>query len=201
MPLHARPYVAFLRRFLREHKILSVVDLGCGDWQFSKLVDWNGIEYRGYDVVSSIISANRALYGKNNISFHEIEPPYDHLPPAELLIVKDVFQHWSDEAIHAFLPSLARFPVSLITNCVNPVGPTTNLPISNGGFRYLDLRLPPFNLNAREVFSFSNHRTLFERFFGKPRWIKKVLLAEGTSLFTRVSVGPAQSAHLVPEAQ
>jgi hypothetical protein len=100
------------------------------------------------------------------------------LPEAELLIVKDVMQHWSDKAVVAFLPVLARFRYALITNCVNPAGPTINLPIEDGGFRHLDLRLPPFNINAPEVFSFTNYRSPAKRFWEKPRWRKIVLLLE-----------------------
>ena len=178
LPVHARPYVAFLQKFLRKRRIESVVDFGCGDWQFSQLIDWNNIVYRGYDIVRSVVSANSARYSTPRISFHEIGAPPCLLPQADLLIVKDVFQHWSDETIFCFLPAIAQFRYSLITNCVDPAGVTTNLPIRDGGFRYLDLRRPPFNLAGREVFSFTNYRPLAERFLGKPRWLKKVLLLE-----------------------
>ena len=43
-----RGYVKSLHA-LAERRIRTVVDLGCGDWQFSKYVDWRGIEYHGYD--------------------------------------------------------------------------------------------------------------------------------------------------------
>ena len=178
LPIHTRSYVSFLQRFLRDRRISSVVDFGCGDWQFSKSIDWGGAEYRGYDIVGPVISENIRRYETGRISFYEIEPPYESLQPADLLIVKDVFQHWSDETIFAFLPVLTKFRCALITNCVNPSGPTTNRPIADGEFRYLDLRLPPFSVAARDVFSFSNHRTMLERVFGKPRWLKKVLLVE-----------------------
>ena len=178
LPIHVRPYVSFLQKFLHTRKITSVVDFGCGDWQFSKLVDWGGISYRGYDIVPSVISANTAHHATPLISFHETDAPPCELPSADLLIVKDVFQHWSDETIFAFLPVMNRFRYCLVTNCVNPAGPTANLPIADGGFRYLDLQRPPFNIRAREVFSFSNHRPFRERLLGKPRWLKKVLLMD-----------------------
>lgn len=178
LPGHVGPYVAFLRKFLRRNGIRSVVDFGCGDWQFSRLIDWRGIDYRGYDVAGAVISANRSRYQSEHISFHEVAENPGNLPPADLLIVKDVLQHWSDGAIFDFLPRLSRFRFALITNCVNPAGPTENLPIADGGFRYLDLRLAPFRLAAREVLSFSNDRPLRERLFGKPRWTKIVLLVE-----------------------
>jgi SAM-dependent methyltransferase len=182
LPVHTRSYASFLQNFIRDQNIRSVVDFGCGDWQFSRKIDWAGVEYRGYDIVGSVILENTCRYGTPNTAFYEIQPPYESLQPADLLIVKDVFQHWSDESIREFFPVLPRFRYSLITNCVNPFGPTTNRAITDGDFRYLDIRMPPFDLAAWEVFSFTNHRTLFGRVFGKPRWLKKVFLLKADDI-------------------
>jgi hypothetical protein len=189
LPVHTRGYVRFLQRFLRRRRIRSVADFGCGDWQFSRLIDWGEIEYRGYDIVAPVIEANRMRYQNPRIGFEEIVAPYTDIAPADLFIAKDVFQHWSDDSIFAFLPTLAKFRIVLIVNCVDPSGPTKNLPILDGGFRYLDMRLSPFDLPAEEVFSFTNHRSLMERLSGPPRWLKKVLLLEGDSWHGRSHPG------------
>ena len=178
LPIHVRPYTNFLQNFLRRRRIASVVDFGCGDWQFSRSIRWGNIEYRGYDIVPAVIADNRRRYESRTISFHEIGTSFEGLPAADLLIVKDVLQHWSDETASDFLPVLSRYRCALITNCVNPNGPTRNLSVADGDFRYLDVRLPPFGLKAREVFSFSNYRPLPKRLFEAPRWVKKVLLVE-----------------------
>jgi hypothetical protein len=183
---NTKGYASFLQTFFRKHRISSVADFGCGDWQFSRSINWGDIEYRGYDIVSSVIAENRHRYQTGRISFHEIEPPYDDFPPADLLIAKDVFQHWSDEAIFAFLPVLAKFRYSLITNCVDPAGKAENQSTVDGGFRYLDLRLRPFLVPAREVFSFTNHRSLRNRIFGKPVFLKKVLLVTSEQLRSKL---------------
>lgn len=178
LAVHVRPYVKFLQRFLSGHRVGSVVDFGCGDWQFSQAIRWDGIDYRGYDIVPSVVAANRLRHESANVSFHEIGTSFDTLPPADLVIVKDVLQHWSDETIRNFLPVLSRYRLALITNCVSPSGVTENLPIADGDFRCLDVRRPPFGVNAREVFSFSNYRPLAKRLIEKPRWVKKVLLVQ-----------------------
>jgi SAM-dependent methyltransferase len=178
LPVHTRGYARFLQRFLRRRKIQRVVDLGCGDWQFSRYLDWEGIQYDGYDLVHSLIQANQKNYSRPNVQFHVSSGLPDELPPADLLIAKDVLQHWSHETIRTFLPHLPRYRFSLITNCVNPQGGTENQDIRDGEFRCLDLRRPPFNLAAREVFSFTNYRPFWRRPFEKPRWRKKVLLLD-----------------------
>lgn len=173
--VHTRHYVKFLQGFLRQHQIRSVVDLGCGDWQFSRMIDWGDIQYDGFDLVRPVIENNRKLYAKPNIAFHLHDGQHANLPPADLLIVKDVLQHWSEQSISNFLPYMRKFRSCLVTNCINPYGPTGNEDIADGDFRPLDLRLPPFNLHAAEVFSFSQHLPFWLVPFRKPEWIKKVL--------------------------
>lgn len=178
---HTRGYVQFLQQFLKEHDIRSVVDMGCGDWQFSRYIDWTGIQYRGFDLVQSVIEKNQKSFSKPNIEFVLYDGNFDSLPEADLLIAKDVLQHLSQENIMRFLPTLKRFPMSLITNCVNPRGLTENKQIVDGEFRYLDLRLSPYHLNAQEVFEFSNQRPWWLGPFTNLRWRKKVLLIKNDS--------------------
>ena len=175
-PQHTRPYAAFLQNFLRQNKIKSVVDMGCGDWQFSQFIDWKGIEYQGFDVVASVVEANQKKFSSPAIRFQLAAGDGSDLPSANLLIAKDVLQHWSNDAVMTFLPNLKKYDYCLLTNCVNPNGKTTNENIENGGFRYLDLRLPPFAIQAEELLSFTNNRGTIGTFFSKPRWLKKVLL-------------------------
>ena len=181
LPVHTHGYVAFLQGFLAEKRITSVVDMGCGDWQFSRIIQWGSIQYRGYDVVRSVIERNSREYSAPNISFHLYSGNPEEFPPADLLISKDVLQHLSDDSVAKILPCLDRFKYSLVTNCVNPRGPTVPSDIVDGDFRYLDLRLPPFNLKAKEVYSFNNAMNPIERLFKGPRWKKRVLLVEGAA--------------------
>ena len=50
------PRIEFVRTFIKENSIQSVVDLGCGDWQFSPYIYHDlGVDYVGYDVVLPVI--------------------------------------------------------------------------------------------------------------------------------------------------
>lgn len=178
---HTRGYVSFLERFLQERRITSVVEMGCGDWQFSKHVRWGAARYQGYDVVRSVIAANQAQHAREGVSFQLYSGDPAELPAAELLIVKDVLQHLSDSAVARFLPHLSRYRYALLTNCVNPRGPTVNRDIADGDFRYLDLRLAPFHLQATEVYSFSHTMGWAQRLLRRRRWFKRVLLVEGAA--------------------
>ena len=194
LPVHTQGYVAFLESFLVKRGIQSVVEMGCGDWQFSKNVRWGAASYRGFDVVKSVIARNQASHARAGVSFELYSGNPAELPAADLLIVKDVLQHLSDRAVAEFLPHLPRFKHALLTNCVNPRGPTVNRDIVDGDFRYLDLRHSPFHLAATEVFAFTNTMGWMARVLRRPRWFKRVLLVEGSAL-----APPAASPSVAPD--
>ena len=52
------PYRRILEHVLASPDVRSVTDVGCGDWQFSGLVDWQGKAYVGIDVVPELIERN-----------------------------------------------------------------------------------------------------------------------------------------------
>ena len=187
-PEHTTRYAAFLERFVRERGVRSVLDVGCGDWQFSRSIDWGAASYVGMDVVASVIEANTREFARpasgarGAIVFRLYDGDPGKLPAADLLIVKDVLQHWSNAAVMAFLPVVANYRYALITNCISPSRKlrvtTGNRDIADGEMRHLDLRRPPFGLKARALFTFTNHRPGPLGFLRKPRWRKLVLLCE-----------------------
>jgi SAM-dependent methyltransferase len=177
-----KKYMSFLEGFIQMNNVTSVVDAGCGDWQFSKNINWGQVSYKGFDIVNTVVENNLKNFSDKNISFEIYNGDPDNLPSADLLILKDVLQHLPHRDIYNFVNNFGRYKYCLITNCINPQGQTINLDISRGDFTFLDLRLEPFMLNAREVFSFENHIPFYKlSFFTKPKWIKKTILIENNN--------------------
>ncbi|MGH7685306.1 MAG: class I SAM-dependent methyltransferase [Candidatus Dormibacteria bacterium] len=148
-PEATQRYREVLRRVLDELHIRSVVDLGCGDWQCSGLVDWSGIDYVGVDVVPGVIRNNELAHGAGNISFLCRDALRKTLPAAELLIAKDVLQHWRNRDIIRFLGGgLRRYRYALLTNDISSVHwqAAVNTDIETGAWRTLDLTQSPFNM-------------------------------------------------------
>jgi SAM-dependent methyltransferase len=173
-PENTRPYREFLQAFMAQHDIRSVVDLGCGDWRFSRLIDWSGIDYLGIDAVPEVIANNQRMHG-DRARFLCRDFSRGDLPPADLALVKDVLQHWPHDAIHALVERLRSYPYVLITNCSYENG-HLNEQIGMGGFRPLDLTREPFDLELDEVLRF--------RTDGVPTRgdNKQVLLMRGTEM-------------------
>jgi len=129
-PENTVAYRLILQGFLYKYKIKTVVDFGCGDWAFSQLIDWTGINYTGVDCVESVIRKNIEKFRGDNINFSYMTPGF-----GDLLIVKDVLQHWeNDDDITQFLSAMMlRFKYILITNtpdCQTHPGPFGTRPLS-----------------------------------------------------------------------
>jgi SAM-dependent methyltransferase len=151
----AKPYMLYLQDFLSNNAIRSVVDVGCGDWQFSQFIDWGGASYLGIDVVPSVIEANSQAFGQANREFvcANLASDTHNLPSGDLLLLKDVLQHLSNKNVQQLLKLTSRFKFSLITNAYDP----ENTDCQNGDTRPLDIRQPPFNLHhAALVWAYHN---------------------------------------------
>ena len=159
LPSVNRPYVRFLRWFLRRNQIRSVVDLGCGDWQFSRRIDWGQARYLGLDVVPHVLERNRRRYGGASIEFAPSPERARDVPTGDLLIVKDVFQHLCNEKVCAYVDVFPKFKYVLVTNCMQKSRHLMNTDIADGGFRPVDLRLPPFTLPMASVLEYGLRHT------------------------------------------
>ena len=143
-------YVAFLQAFFKENGIKSVVDCGCGDWQFSRNIDFTDIDYKGFDVANFVIERNLAAFARENVNFFLYDGDFRALPSADLLICKDVLQHLPNAKIQDFISILDRFKFALITN---DIADEVNADIAAGNYRALDLRKEPFGLDLKVVHS------------------------------------------------
>jgi SAM-dependent methyltransferase len=145
-------YRVFLQDFLRAQGIRSVVDAGCGDWEFAQALDWTGIDYLGLDIVASVIAGNQRQFGKANVRFAVADITRDELPPADLLIIKDVLQHLSNADIRRVLAQLPRYRHVLIVNDVEADSLTAEpADTATGGYRPIDVTRPPHSLPGAKV--------------------------------------------------
>lgn len=163
---NTQEYRRFLEHFMIDYKIKSVVDAGCGDWEFSRLINWQNIQYIGYDVVEHIIKKNIAQYKAPNITFIYESFLSANLPEADLFICKHVFQHLDNESILAFLPKLKKFKYCLITNEVYPSTLSSDNPDTKiGGGQKIDLSQPPFNITGTKVLNYRINGSMHQIFF------------------------------------
>jgi SAM-dependent methyltransferase len=155
-PANNLEYSAFVQNFIHRNAVKSVVDFGCGDWQFSRFIDWTGLRYLGTDIVPGLIERNRRIFGQEHIAF-ELFSSVDALPAADLLVCKDVLQHLPNPMVQQYLDQFkSKFKFMLITNDDAPID-YLNIEIQPGGWRTLRFDQPPFSETAAIVLQWTVH--------------------------------------------
>ena len=145
---NVKEYIDILQKYIDKPEVKTVLDLGCGDWQFSKFLDLSSVSYLGVDVVESVIESNSTSYSASNIKFISRDITTYEVPKADLIICKDVLQHLCNkDVVNILVKIITSSKFSLITNDFNPDN-TENKDIDNGNYRCLDLTLSPFYLDV-----------------------------------------------------
>ena len=96
----ARDSVDFIHHVIKKHNIKSILDLGCGDWNWFRYLNLSNINYTGGDIVNKMIDKNNNMFKKKNIRFinhnllkNKILKKYD------LVFVRDCFVHLTDTQV------------------------------------------------------------------------------------------------------
>lgn len=174
-PTNAAEYISLLQSYFDDPRFNTFVDLGCGDWQImSQIKIPVNKTYIGYDVVASVIDSNKQRFAAHNVHFYTIKDLREFKTngkSADLLIVKDVLQHWPNQEIQYFILNiLPDYKFALITNAYFNDPRRVNTDINLGGFRALDLAAVPFGLQdtiqvlnykgpeTKQVLLYANHK-------------------------------------------
>ena len=157
-PSYNKKYMEFLEQFIKENNIQTIWDLGCGDWQFSQYLDWNGAKYTGVDCVKHVVETNQNEYSdiNGNINFlhMDISNSVDKIPMnQDLIILKDILQHWPNEEIIKFMDRLVEKGhknILLINGYKDAKGKDRTI---NNRYKYakIDCRLEPLNKYNPEI--------------------------------------------------
>jgi len=153
-------YVLFLKKFIQENEIKTIVDLGCGDFICGPYIysDLN-ITYKGYDIYKKVVDFNSSQYSKNKYEFIHLDfyNEKEKIEGGDICILKDVIQHWSLNEIYNFLDYLVeskKFKFILICNCAYQQ--MDNPDISIGQFRCLSCDyLPLKKYNPKKLYTYN----------------------------------------------
>ena len=154
-------YVPFLKDFIKNNKIESVIDLGCGDFRCGNHIYKNlDINYHGYDAYLGVVENNKNTHPQYNFTHLDFYNKKENIISGDLCILKDVIQHWELSEIYNFLDYLVeskKFKYIILCNCCNqrkddPENVGRSMPLSAN---YLPLKKynPSilYNYNTKEV--------------------------------------------------
>lgn len=143
---------AKLPEILRTHNVKTFLDAPCGDFNWMKEVDLAGIHYIGMDIVEEIIVDLQQKYQRADRTFLAGDITTAPLPKADLMLCRDCLFHLPYEDAWRFFENFVRTGPSLLLLTSNLINTNKDIPRA-GTWRQLNLRRPPFNLDApmREV--------------------------------------------------
>ena len=150
--LEALPYI------IRQYNINSILDAGCGDFNWLKHFDFNLIKsYLGVDIVDEAIQDNKK-YETSNIQFKQMDIVNEPLNICfDLIICKDCLFHLSFKdalrALQSFKQSCSTY--LLATTFIG----YPNNDILTGNWHRIDMETEPFNM-GKPVYLIENAENL-----------------------------------------
>jgi hypothetical protein len=151
------PYIASVSRFVESLDFPpDAVDLGCGDFAIGAALRPLFNRYIACDIVPEVLAENRVRYKELDVDFWLIDVANDDLPPGDVVFVRQVLQHLSNDQIARALEKIrTTYPRLILTEHlpVDPhfipnidikTGPSTRLAVRSG----VDITKPPFEISA-----------------------------------------------------
>lgn len=105
------PETPIIRRqipeLLKKLDAKSVLDAGCGEFYWLKEVNLDFLDfYMGVDIVKEIIDNNTKKYGNEQRSFSVMNIVEEDLPTVDVVLCRDVFQHYGDMDIKRIVANI-----------------------------------------------------------------------------------------------
>jgi hypothetical protein len=142
-------YTKILRRklpsLLRSLNVRTLLDAPCGDFNWMRYVPLNNIKYIGGDIVEELIRQLSDEFSGTLLTFRVLDIVDGNIPPADLWICRDALFHLPDADCKRVLMQFANSEIKYFLTTTFEIS-NENIDISPGGFRYLNLRIAPFNL-------------------------------------------------------
>jgi len=121
-----------------------LLDCPCGDFYWLQHSKLDIEEYIGVDIVQKIIKLNQQKYGNKCYKFKKLDIEKDALPKADMILCRDCLVHFSFKDILSTIKNFKRSSSRFILTTTFPKR-LSNIDIDTGGWRTLNLQLPPLN--------------------------------------------------------
>ncbi len=149
------PYIETVISFLNKFSpLLTVCDLGCGDFNIGKEIAPFTSKYIAIDIVDELILYNQIKHETEKIRFKCLDIASEALPKTECVIIRQVLQHLCNTEIESILKKLYQFKYIILTEHLPDGEFIPNLDILSGqGIRLkknsgIDIEAYPFNFKA-----------------------------------------------------
>ncbi|MFY9242764.1 MAG: methyltransferase domain-containing protein [Polaribacter sp.] len=155
-PELVEPYIKVVQEFLTSFaEPITVVDLGCGDFNIGKRLFIHTKNFVAVDIVENLIAYNKEKFKAENLEFRCLDIAKDRLPKADCVILRQVLQHLSNAEVQSVVNKLADFKYIILTEHLPKRNFIPNKDIISGqGIRLkkqsgVDILKFPFNFNVK----------------------------------------------------
>jgi len=133
-----------LKFVFSKYKIKSILDIPCGDFNWMNEVDLKDVEYTGADILDSLIESNKEKYP--DYKFINSNIISDDLPSVDLILVRDMLGHLTNENVHATLDNIKKSGSKYLLTTTLTGWDFNSAPTEDGGWRPINLLIKPFSL-------------------------------------------------------
>ena len=135
---HVEPYVTAVAEFFQSFAApKDIVDLGCGDFNVGRQIRPYCANYVACDVVPSLIERNKGKFRQLDVDFRCIDIIEDSLPEGNVVIIRQVLQHLSNDHIHKVVGKLFGYKYLILTEYIPEGGFIPNIDQPTGRFSRL----------------------------------------------------------------
>lgn len=134
-----------LQLFLNNYNIKKFLDLPCGDFNWMKAVNFDGIDYLGGDIIIDLISRNQKQFGSENHRFVYLDIMSSILPTADVIFCRDCFVHFNYKQIFTSIRNIKRSNIQYLMTTTFTKRENVDL---KAIWRPVNLQKPPFNFPA-----------------------------------------------------
>lgn len=137
--------------FVQQYNIKSIVDCGCGDFNWMKHFSFDLIHiYLGLDIVKELIDNNISNYSNDKIKFKHVNLVEEQIEYADLIMCKDVLFHLSYDDAKKIIQNIKNSGSKYLMSTT--FYDEVNKDIKTGGWRPINLQADPFLFNEPIIF-------------------------------------------------
>jgi hypothetical protein len=147
LPERSQSVIGFIKERIASGEVRSIADVGCGDLAWVSTVPEitsGEVTYLGYDVVPSLLAEHRGL-GWGEFRFGDVTAKRFRVH-ADLVLVKDVLIHLTDEQVERALANLRASQWKWLLTSSSPEESNEDRTCNRWHFAPLNLLAAPYHL-------------------------------------------------------
>ena len=135
------------QRFLKDEGIKSILDIGCGEFNWQQHLDFTGIDVIGIDIVSEVVETLTNKFPQFSFIHHDMVESAPDIQYSEVVFSRDVIQHLDIEDIRKFIRNSVKINEGFLILNHYPELTKNNEPLVKDQWRYRPINLfaEPFN--------------------------------------------------------